>query len=99
MRVGISFLNSSHTLQNKHCPEIELISACMRLMDFSRRNFYVALSSFLDLIWTTMEVLPFNCSLRGYRGCVSVLEIVFVGQCEVFVLIMYIFFPPWPQSS
>ena len=32
--------------------------------------------------------------------CVKVLEIVFVGQCEVFVLIIYIFFFfPWPRSS
>ena len=31
------------------------------------------------------------------RGCVSVLEIVFVGQCEVFCLFDFVhFFPPWP---
>ena len=32
-----------------------------------------------------------------FRGCVSVLEIVFVGQCEVFVCLDFVnffFFPP-----
>ena len=35
------------------------------------------------------------------RGCVSVLEIVFVGQCEVFVCpdFVEIFFFPWSRSS
>ena len=32
------------------------------------------------------------------RDCVSVLEIVFVGQCEVFVLNLYLF-SPWLRSS
>ena len=30
----------------------------------------------------------------------SVLEIVFVGQCEVFVCLDFVdFFSPWPRSS
>ena len=40
--------------------------------------------------------------LRGYR---SLLEIVFVGQCEAFVclgfghFILFVYFFPWPRSS
>ena len=35
------------------------------------------------------------------RGYVTVLEIVFVGQCEVFVCLDFVhfFFFPWPRSS
>ena len=39
------------------------------------------------------------------RGCRSLLEIVFVGQCEVFVclrfghFILFVYFFPWPRSS
>ena len=39
------------------------------------------------------------------RGCRSLLEIVFVGQCEVFVclgfgqFILFVYFFPWPLSS
>ena len=39
------------------------------------------------------------------RGCRSLLEIVFVGQCEVFVclgfghFILFVCFFPWPRSS
>ena len=39
------------------------------------------------------------------RGCRSLLEIVFVGQCEVFVClgfghsILFVYFFPWPRSS
>ena len=38
----------------------------------------------------------------GLRGTVSVLEIVFVGQCEMFVCLDFVLtfiFLPWPQSS
>ena len=39
--------------------------------------------------------------LEGLRGGLSFLEIVFVGQCEVFVCLEFveIFFSPWPRSS
>ena len=39
------------------------------------------------------------------RGCRSLLEIVFVGQCEVFVclgfghFILFVYIFPWPRSS
>ena len=39
------------------------------------------------------------------RGCRSLLEIVFVGQCEAFVClgfghsILFVYFFPWPRSS
>ena len=39
------------------------------------------------------------------RGCRLLLEIVFVGQCEVFVclgfghFILFVYFFPWPRSS
>ena len=39
------------------------------------------------------------------RGCRSLLEIGFVGQCEVFVCLgfgrffLFFFFLPWPRSS
>ena len=34
------------------------------------------------------------------RGGMSVLEIVFVGQCEVFVCLDFVgFSPPWLRSS
>ena len=39
------------------------------------------------------------------RGCRSLLEIVFVGQCEAFVClgfghsILFVHFFPWPRSS
>ena len=39
------------------------------------------------------------------RGCRSLLEIVFVGQCEAFVWlgfghsILFVYFFPWPRSS
>ena len=35
------------------------------------------------------------------RGCVTVSEIVFVEQCEVFVCLDFVhfFFFPWPRSS
>ena len=39
------------------------------------------------------------------RGCRSLLEIVFVGQCEAFVclgfghFILFVYFLPWPRSS
>ena len=38
--------------------------------------------------------------LTAVYGLVSVLEIVFVGQCEVFDCLDFLdIFPPWPQSS
>ena len=39
------------------------------------------------------------------RGCMSLLEMFFVGQCEVFVclgfghFILFVYFFPWPRSS
>ena len=37
---------------------------------------------------------------QGLRSGVSVLEIVFVGQCEVYVRIDFVeIFFPWPRSS
>ena len=42
---------------------------------------------------------------HSLRGCRSLLEIVFVGQCEVFVclgfghFILFVYFFPWPRSS
>ena len=36
--------------------------------------------------------------LKELRGCVSVLEIFFVGQCEVFVCLDFVeTFSPWPR--
>ena len=52
-------------------------------------------------MWSYVRECSFAChcgkhdrSLRHnacLRGCVTVLEIVFAGQCEVFVLILYTF--------
>ena len=38
-------------------------------------------------------------SMSHLRGCVSVLEIVFVGQCEVFVCLDFLHFSSWLRSS
>ena len=44
-------------------------------------------------------------NLTPLRGCRSLLEIVCVGQCEVFVclgfghFILFVYFFPWPRSS
>ena len=35
-------------------------------------------------------------SMSHLRVCVSVLEMIFVGQCEVFVCLEFVHFPPWP---
>ena len=47
-----------------------------------------------------LKVVQYDCILRG---CVMVLEIVFVGQCEGFVCLDFenfsFFFSPWPRSS
>ena len=37
------------------------------------------------------DTYPLN-SVSRLRGCVTVLEIVFVGQCEVFVCLDFVFF-------
>ena len=48
------------------------------------------------------SIFPLPTPLRGNR---SLLEIVFVGQCEVFVclgfghFILFVYFFPWPRSS
>ena len=41
---------------------------------------------------------PLN-SMSHLRGCVLVLEIDFVGQCEVFVCLDFVHFFLWPRSS
>ena len=49
-----------------------------------------------------MSIFPLPTPLRGSR---SLLEIVSVGMCEVFVclgfghFILFVFFFPWPRSS
>ena len=34
--------------------------------------------------------------VKGLRGWVSVLEIIFVGQCEMFVYLDFVWIPPPP---
>ena len=59
------------------------ISSCMDLL-FIKQGVGIILSMFHS------EVMDFHL-----RGCVTVLEIVFVGQCEVFVCLDFVhfFFP------
>ena len=58
--------------------------------------------SISSLLTTFLLVLKLLCRLEldscslSLRGRVSVLEIVFVGQCEVFVCLDFVDFPPPP---
>ena len=60
-------------------------------------------SSHSSMTSSYMDV-PFYGSIT-LRGCRSLLEIVLVGQCEVFVclgfghFILFVYFFPWPRSS
>ena len=49
----------------------------------------------------TLPLKSVSCSMSYLRTMVTVLEIVFVGQCEVFVCLDFVltFFFPWPRSS
>ena len=41
-------------------------------------------------MWNTIKKKKIKFIIRCLRGCVSVLEIVFVGQCEVFVCLDFV---------
>ena len=50
------------------------------------------------LRWRNWELKCVGVQDRASRGQVSVLEIMFVGQCEVFFCLDFVlFFPPWMQ--
>ena len=42
----------------------------------------------------TYPLKSVSCSVSYLRGTVSVLEVVFVGQCEVFVCLDFVLTPP-----
>ena len=62
----------------------------------SYMNMNVTFLSFFSLPFFSYVFIFFLNYYLNLRGCVAVLEVVFVGQCEVFVWLDFVIFFPWP---